>query len=61
MADGCFRELSLTDSRDKHVVVFFSYLDFTFVCPSKMIAFSDRIAKFEERNVPPLGVSDDSQ
>lgn len=51
----------LSDSRGKYVVLFFYPLDFTFVCPTEIIAFSDRIAEFEKRNCQVIGASVDSQ
>ena len=42
-------------------VVFFYPLDFTFVCPSELIAFDHRMAEFEKRGVEVVGVSIDSQ
>ena len=61
MPDGSFRELSLSEFRGKHVVLFFYPLDFTFVCPTEIIAFSESHAKFKERGTEVLGVSVDSQ
>jgi alkyl hydroperoxide reductase subunit AhpC len=52
---------SLTSNRGKYVLLFFYPLDFTFVCPTEIIAFSDRIADFEKRNCQVIGVSIDSQ
>lgn len=46
---------------NKYVVLFFYPLDFTFVCPTEIIAFSDRIAEFEKLGAKVLGVSVDSQ
>jgi len=60
MADGSFQEVSLADFKGKYVVLFFYPLDFTFVCPTEIIAFSDRVKDFEARNVQVLGVSVDS-
>ena len=60
MPDGSFREVSLSDYRGKYVLLFFYPLDFTFVCPTEIIAFSDRVAEFEKLNVQVLGVSVDS-
>ncbi len=60
MADGSFKEVNLTDYRGKYVLMFFYPLDFTFVCPTEIIAFSEAIADFEKRNVQVLGVSVDS-
>jgi peroxiredoxin 2/4 len=45
----------------KHVVFFFYPLDFTFVCPTEIIAFQDAIAEFEKRNVAVVGCSIDSK
>lgn len=61
VVDGAFKSISLTDYRGKYVVLFFYPLDFTFVCPTEIIAFSDRIAEFKKRNVEVLGVSIDSR
>lgn len=62
MADGTFKQIKLSDYRDKkYVVLFFYPLDFTFVCPTEIIAFSDQIAEFEKRNTEVLGVSIDSK
>lgn len=46
---------------EKGTVLFFYPLDFTFVCPSEIIAFSKRVKDFEERGVNVIGVSVDSQ
>lgn len=45
----------------KYAVVFFYPLDFTFVCPSELIAFDHRLEEFKKRNVEVIGVSIDSQ
>ena len=45
----------------KHVVFFFYPLDFTFVCPTEILAFQERIADFEKRNVAVVGCSVDSE
>lgn len=44
----------------KYAVVFFYPLDFTFVCPSELIAFDHRLQEFKKRNVEVIGVSIDS-
>lgn len=44
----------------KSVVLFFYPADFTFVCPTEIIAFQDKISEFEKRNVQVIGVSVDS-
>jgi peroxiredoxin (alkyl hydroperoxide reductase subunit C) len=62
MADGSINEnFSLTDYKGKYVVLFFYPLDFTFVCPTELIAFSHRIAEFEAKGVQVIGCSIDSQ
>lgn len=62
MADGSFGDVSLSSFRDKnYVVLFFWPLDFTFVCPSEIIAFSHRMEEFKKRNTVVLGVSVDSK
>ncbi|MGQ9503334.1 MAG: peroxiredoxin [Thermogutta sp.] len=60
MPDGSFKEISLQDYRGKYVLLFFWPLDFTFVCPTEIIAFSDRAAEFEKLGVQILGCSIDS-
>jgi len=47
-------------TKGKYAVVFFYPLDFTFVCPSELIAFDHRIEEFTKRNVEVIGVSIDS-
>ncbi|MFT4070980.1 MAG: peroxiredoxin [Dysgonamonadaceae bacterium] len=44
----------------KYVVLFFYPADFTFVCPTELIAFQDKLAEFESRNVAVIGASTDS-
>lgn len=61
LADGSFKSIKLADYRGKYVILFFYPLDFTFVCPTEIIAFSDRIADFKKLNVEVLGVSIDSK
>jgi peroxiredoxin (alkyl hydroperoxide reductase subunit C) len=47
-------------AKGKKAVVFFYPLDFTFVCPSELLAFDHRIEEFKKRNVEVIGVSIDS-
>ena len=61
MADGSIKEIKLSDYKGKWVVVFFYPLDFTFVCPTEIIAFSDRMKDFKAVNAEIIGVSVDSQ
>ena len=60
MSDGSFKQVSLADYKGKYVILFFYPLDFTFVCPTEIIAFSDRAAEFEALGVQLLGCSIDS-
>ncbi|OHB69466.1 MAG: hypothetical protein A2V70_04260 [Planctomycetes bacterium RBG_13_63_9] len=60
MPDNSFAELTLSSYRGKYVVLFFYPLDFTFVCPSEIIAFDKALSKFEKRNAQVIGVSVDS-
>jgi len=61
MPDGSFKNISLSEFKGKYVLLFFYPLDFTFVCPSEIIAFSNRIEDFRSRNTEVLGVSIDSK
>lgn len=62
MGDDSFKEdFKLSDYRGKYVILFFYPLDFTFVCPSEIIAFDKALAKFQEKNCEVIGVSIDSQ
>jgi peroxiredoxin (alkyl hydroperoxide reductase subunit C) len=62
LADGTIvDEYNLKNEiKGKNAVVFFYPLDFTFVCPSELIAFSKRVGEFEKRNTQVIGVSIDS-
>ena len=61
MEDNSFKDISLSDYKGKKVVLFFYPLDFTFVCPTEIIAFDHRLAEFEKRGVQVLGCSIDSK
>ena len=61
MPDSSFGELTLSKYRGKYVVLFFYPLDFTFVCPSEILAFNKRLAEFKEKNCEVIGVSVDSR
>jgi len=61
MPDNSINEnFKLSDYRGKYVVLFFYPLDFTFVCPSEIIAFDHRLAQFAEKGVQVVGCSVDS-
>ena len=61
VVDQEFQEISQSKYRGKYVVLFFYPLDFTFVCPTEITAFSDRYEAFKSLNTEVLGVSVDSQ
>jgi peroxiredoxin (alkyl hydroperoxide reductase subunit C) len=61
-SDGTFDEgFRLSSLRGRYVVLFFYPLDFTFVCPSEILAFDEKLEAFEERDCAVVGVSVDSQ
>ena len=59
--DQEFKLIRLADYIGKYVVLFFYPLDFTFVCPTEITAFSDQYGSFSEINTEVLGVSVDSE
>ncbi|MGG6297401.1 peroxiredoxin [Leptolyngbya sp. AN02str] len=61
VVDQEFKTIKLSDYRGKYVVLFFYPLDFTFVCPTEITAFSDRYEEFKSINTEVLGVSVDSE
>ncbi|KHE92396.1 MAG: peroxiredoxin [Candidatus Scalindua rubra] len=62
LPDGSIKEdFKLSDLRGKYVVLFFYPLDFTFVCPTEIIAHNKRIDEFKKRDVEVVSVSVDSQ
>jgi peroxiredoxin (alkyl hydroperoxide reductase subunit C) len=62
MPDGTFKDISLSNYKGKkHVLLFFYPFDFTFVCPTEIIAFSEALVEFEKLDVQVLGCSVDSQ
>ncbi len=62
LPDGSIKEdFKLSDLRGKYVVLFFYPLDFTFVCPTEIIAHDKRLDEFKKRDVEVVAVSIDSQ
>jgi peroxiredoxin (alkyl hydroperoxide reductase subunit C) len=61
VVDQEFKSIQLSDYRGKYVVLFFYPLDFTFVCPTEITAFSDRYEEFKKLSTEVLGVSVDSE
>ncbi|MFY0543970.1 peroxiredoxin [Brevibacillus sp. H7] len=56
-----FGKVSLSDYKGKWLILFFYPLDFTFVCPTEIIALSDAIEDFKDLDAEVLGVSTDSK
>jgi len=62
LADGTIEDnFTLSALRGKYVVLFFYPLDFTFVCPTEIIAHDKRVEQFKDKGVEVVGVSIDSQ
>jgi len=59
--NGQFKQVSLSDFKGKWLVLFFYPLDFTFVCPTEILAFSDRLDEFHNINAEVVGASVDSK
>ncbi|GIX69391.1 peroxiredoxin 1 [Caerostris darwini] len=60
VVNGSFKTIKLSDYKNKYVVLFFYPLDFTFVCPTEIIAFSDRVDEFKRINCELIACSTDS-
>jgi peroxiredoxin (alkyl hydroperoxide reductase subunit C) len=58
--DRGFKDIQLDDYKGKYVVLVFYPLDFTFVCPTELTAFSDRIEDFKKLGAEVIGISVDS-
>ena len=56
-----FNDISLEDYKNKYLVILFYPMDFTFVCPTELIAFNDSISQFREINTEVIVVSTDSK
>ena len=59
--EGQFKQIRRDDYKGKWLVVFFYPLDFTFVCPTEILAFSDRLAEFQKLGAEVVGASIDSK
>jgi peroxiredoxin (alkyl hydroperoxide reductase subunit C) len=60
VVNGDFKKISLSDFKGKYLVFFFYPLDFTFVCPTEIVAFSERVEDFRKLGVEIVGCSVDS-
>lgn len=61
VVNGQFKEIQLSDYKDKYLVLFFYPLDFTFVCPTEIIAFSEAAEEFRKIGCEIVACSTDSQ
>ena len=61
LGDGTIEDFTLSSLKGKYIVLFFYPLDFTFVCPTEIIAHNARLAEFKKRGVEVVSVSIDSQ
>jgi peroxiredoxin (alkyl hydroperoxide reductase subunit C) len=61
MPDNSFGQITLSSFKGKYVVLFFYPLDFTFVCPSEILAFNKKLDAFKSKNCEVIGVSVDSR
>ncbi|MBC8019467.1 MAG: peroxiredoxin [Verrucomicrobia bacterium] len=61
LPDNTFGQITLSGFKGKNVVLFFYPLDFTFVCPSEILAFNKKLEEFKSRNTEVIGVSVDSK
>jgi peroxiredoxin (alkyl hydroperoxide reductase subunit C) len=61
VVDGQFKQVSLSDYHEKYLVLLFYPLDFTFVCPTEILAFNDRVEEFRKLNAEVLAISVDSE
>jgi len=60
VVNGQFKEIALSDYKGKYVVFFFYPLDFTFVCPTEIIAYSERAEEFRKIGCEVIACSTDS-
>ncbi|TDL23475.1 thioredoxin-like protein [Rickenella mellea] len=60
VVDGMFKEIELKDYFGQWVVLLFYPLDFTFVCPTEILAFNDSLPQFKDLNATVFGISTDS-
>lgn len=58
--DAQFRDVNLTEFKGKWVCLFFYPLDFTFVCPTELVSFNDKLGDFQDRDCVVLTASTDS-
>ncbi|KAI6144176.1 peroxiredoxin [Pisolithus tinctorius] len=61
VVEGLFKDIALADFQGQWVILFFYPMDFTFVCPTEILAFNDALPQFKELGAVVLGVSTDSQ
>lgn len=59
--DNEIKDITLSEHKNKYIILFFYPLDFTFVCPTEMHAFQEKLGEFKKRNVELLACSIDSE
>lgn len=55
-----FKKVSLNDYKGKYVVLVFYPFDFTYVCPTELISFSEHLKDFQDIGAEVIGISTDS-
>ncbi|CAF0835418.1 unnamed protein product [Adineta ricciae] len=58
--NGHFKDIQLSDYKGKYVILFFYPLDFTFVCPTELVAFNEKLEEFRQLDTVVIGCSTDS-
>lgn len=61
LPDNTIAPITLSSFQGKYVLLFFYPLDFTFVCPSEILAFNRKVSEFKAKNCEIIGVSVDSR
>lgn len=61
MANNTFQEITLSSYRNRYVILFFYPMDFTFVCPTELIAFDKKLIEFHDKGCDVIAVSTDSE
>lgn len=61
MPDNTFEKLSLSSFQGQYVILLFYPMDFTFVCPTELVAFSKRLKEFKDQECQVIGISTDSE
>ena len=60
VVNGHFKNIQSSDYKGKYVILFFYPLDFTFVCPTELVAFNEKLDEFRQLDTEIIGCSTDS-